>query len=162
METFSALLAICAGNSPVTGEFPSQTPVTRRFDVFFDLCLNKRLSKQSWNWWFETPSRPLWRHRTEFEIALIRMPQNNFDDKSTLVKAMAWDHQATNHYLNQCWPRTRSPLIGVVIPWMWCSTSFSSNVDPSTSLSYEIYDNEMNKCMIYGTNLSKVSNQWLL
>ena len=45
METFSALLAICAGNSPVTGEFPAQRPVTRNFDVFFDLRLNKRLSK---------------------------------------------------------------------------------------------------------------------
>ena len=33
METFSALLAICAGNSPVTGEFPAQRPVTRNFDV---------------------------------------------------------------------------------------------------------------------------------
>ena len=43
METFSVLLAICAGNSPVTGEFPSQRPVTRSFDVFFDLRLNKRL-----------------------------------------------------------------------------------------------------------------------
>ena len=61
METFSALLAICAGNSPVTGEFPAQRPVTRSFDVFFDLRLNKRLSKQRWSWWFETPSRPLWR-----------------------------------------------------------------------------------------------------
>ena len=39
-----------------------QKPVTRSFDVFFDLCLNKRLSKQSRGWWFETPSRPLWRH----------------------------------------------------------------------------------------------------
>ena len=58
----SALLAICAGNSPVTGEFSSQRPVTRSFDVFFDLRLNKRLSKQSSGWWFETPSRPLWRH----------------------------------------------------------------------------------------------------
>ena len=47
METFSALLAVCAGNSPVPGEFPSQRPVTRSFDVFFDLRLNKRLSKQS-------------------------------------------------------------------------------------------------------------------
>ena len=46
METFSALLAICAGNSPVTGEFPTQRPVTRSFDVFFDLRLNKRLGKQ--------------------------------------------------------------------------------------------------------------------
>ena len=62
METFSALLAICAGNSPVPGEFPTQRPVTRSFDVFFDLRLNKRLSKQSWGWWFETLSRPLWRH----------------------------------------------------------------------------------------------------
>ena len=39
METFSALLAICAGNSPVPGEFPAQRPVTRSFDVFFDLRL---------------------------------------------------------------------------------------------------------------------------
>ena len=57
-EIFSALLAICV----VTGEFPSQRPVTRSFDVFFDLRLNKRLSKQSWGWWSETPSCSLWRH----------------------------------------------------------------------------------------------------
>ena len=61
METFPALLVICAGNSLVPGEFPTQRPVTRSFDIFFDLCLNKRLSKQSWGWWFETLSRPLWR-----------------------------------------------------------------------------------------------------
>ena len=63
METFSALLAICAGNSPVPGEIPAQRPVKRSFDVYFDLCLNKRLSKQSWGWRFETSSCPLWRHR---------------------------------------------------------------------------------------------------
>ena len=62
METFSALLAICAGNSPVPGEFLAKMPVARSFDVFFDLGLNKRLRKQSWSWWFETLSRPLWRH----------------------------------------------------------------------------------------------------
>ena len=62
MEKFSALLALCAGNSPVSGEFPTQRPVTRSFDVFFDLCLIKRLSKRSRGWWFETLSRPLWRH----------------------------------------------------------------------------------------------------
>ena len=62
METFSALLAICAGNSPVPGEFPTQRPVTRSFDVYFDLRPNKRLSKQTWDWLSETPSRPLWRH----------------------------------------------------------------------------------------------------
>ena len=61
MEEFSALLVICAGNSPVTGEFPAHRPVTLSFDVFFDLRLNKRLNKQSCGWWFETPSRPSWR-----------------------------------------------------------------------------------------------------
>ena len=61
METFSALLANCAGNSTVPGEFPAQKPVTQSFDVFC-LRLNKRLSKQSRGWWFETPSRSLWRH----------------------------------------------------------------------------------------------------
>ena len=55
METFSALLAICAGNSPVPDEFPTQRPVTRSFDDYFDLRPSKRLSKQPWGWWFETP-----------------------------------------------------------------------------------------------------------
>ena len=65
IETYSALLELCAGNSPVTVELPSQRPVTRSFDVFFDLCLNKRLSKLSWGWWFETPPRSLWRYCSE-------------------------------------------------------------------------------------------------
>ena len=68
METFSALLALCVGNSPVTGEFPVQRPVTRSFGVVFDLRLNKRLSKQSWGWWFEKQSRPWWRHRNGYVI----------------------------------------------------------------------------------------------
>ena len=59
METFSAWLAFCAGNSLVTGKFPSQRPVTRSFDVFFDL--NKPLSKKSRRQWFETQSPSLWR-----------------------------------------------------------------------------------------------------
>ena len=53
---------VTAGNSPVTGEFQSHRPVTRSFDVFFDLRLNKRLSKQTRRLWFETPSLSLWRH----------------------------------------------------------------------------------------------------
>ena len=60
IETFAALLAICVRNSPVPAEFTAQRPVTRNFDVFFDLRLNKRLSKQSRGWWFEMPSRPSW------------------------------------------------------------------------------------------------------
>ena len=53
------------GNSPVTGEFPAQRPVTRSFDIFFDLRLSKRLDKQSKRRWFETPSPSLWRHRND-------------------------------------------------------------------------------------------------
>ena len=58
METFSALLAICAGNSPVPGEFPAQRPVTRSFHVFFDLRLNNALSKQS-------------RYRAHYDVIVI-------------------------------------------------------------------------------------------
>ena len=47
---------------PFVRGISAQRPVTRSFGVFFDLRLNKRLSKQSWCWWFETLSRPLWRH----------------------------------------------------------------------------------------------------
>ena len=47
METFSALRALCVGNAPVIGEFHYQRPVTRSFDVLFDLRLNKRLGTQS-------------------------------------------------------------------------------------------------------------------
>ena len=60
METFSTLLAICAWNSPVPSEFPTQRPVTWSFDVSFDLRRDKCLSKQSWGWWFERLARPLW------------------------------------------------------------------------------------------------------
>ena len=56
METFS-LLVLCAGNSPVPGEFPAQRPVTRSFHVFFDLRLIKQLSKYPPGLWFETLSR---------------------------------------------------------------------------------------------------------
>ena len=59
METFPALLALCAS------EFPSQRPVTRSFDVFFDLRLNKRLTKRSRRMRFETPPCLLWRHSNE-------------------------------------------------------------------------------------------------
>ena len=62
IETFSALLAICAGNSPASGEFPAQRPVTRSFDVSCGLCLNKQLRKQLWGWWFEMLLHPSWRH----------------------------------------------------------------------------------------------------
>ena len=62
----------CAGNSPVPGEFPSRRPVTRSFDIFFDLRLNTRLSKQTRCRWFETSLRSLWRHCNVSGVSMCR------------------------------------------------------------------------------------------
>ena len=74
MEKFSALLATCAGNSPVPGEFTAQRPVTRSNDLFCDLHPNKRLSKEWRGWWFETASCPLWRHSNAIILHDIVFP----------------------------------------------------------------------------------------
>ena len=90
LETFSALLALCTGNSSGTGEFPSQRPVTQSFDIFFDLHLNKRLSKQSWGWWFETPSRSLWRHCNVLRAKILANPTSNMGKCRTASRA--WNY----------------------------------------------------------------------
>ena len=69
----------------VPGEFPAQRPVTRSFDVFFDLRLNKRLSKQSWSWWFETLSHPLWRHCNGL---FSHRQRNNYESVSYLIHVL--------------------------------------------------------------------------
>ena len=109
LEIFSALLALCARNSPVTGEFPTQRPVTRIFDVFFDLCLNKRLSKQSWGWWLETPSRSLWRYnkaslRNSFEGG--RLPSvywGHANEGWAHRQGLLLDHDKVNKESNDTW-----------------------------------------------------------
>ena len=115
METFSALLAICAGNSPATSEFPAQRPGTRSFDVFFDLYLNKRLSKQWRGWWFETPSCPLWRHCVLYQDYVI-------------------SHRILrNAYLNKNLPQS-PPLT-----WRSSAVLWIFNLQTSCSEAYEIY-----------------------
>ena len=94
METFSALLAICAENSPVPGEFPAQRPVTRNFGVFLDLRPNKRLSKQSWGWWFETPSHPLWRHRNGIDCYYTTTQHS----KSRNLRVTLWPLGVVGHF----------------------------------------------------------------
>ena len=54
-----------------------------KYDVFFDLCLNKRLSKQSCCWWFETPSLPLWRHCNETYLPSVTKPLADIRDNGT-------------------------------------------------------------------------------
>ena len=77
METFSALLTLCEGKPPVSGGFPSRRLVTWSFDVFFDLRLNKRLSKQSRRHWNETPPSSLWRHCNELPDTVSAMGNDN-------------------------------------------------------------------------------------
>ena len=62
LETFSASLALCERNPPVAGGFSSNRPVTRSFDIFFGVRLDRRLRKQSRCRWFEMPWCSLWRH----------------------------------------------------------------------------------------------------
>ena len=70
METFSVLLAVCAGNSPVPDEFPSQRPVTRGFDVIFDLRLNKK------NGWVNNrEAADLRRYRAHYDVIVMHWLQ---------------------------------------------------------------------------------------
>ena len=98
-ETFSALLDISAGNSLVIDEFPTQRPVTRSFDVFFGLRLNKLLSKQSCGWWLETPSR----HRAHYYVTIMVMLNSSIDT------------------LMPCWQR----IVRMVIQWENYGSLFS-------------------------------------
>ena len=93
------VIGFCVGNSLVTGEFPSQRPVTTSFDIFFHLCLNKWLSTESRRWWFEMPSRSLWCHFNGFLVSYLPS-----------VQVLAWCHHVTSHYLNQCWSRSQSQM----------------------------------------------------
>ena len=84
----------------VTGEFPAQRPVTRSFNVFFYLRLNKRLSKQWGGWWFETPSRLLWRNRNEAGLVVnekISVVNYTKEFSSSLAKPQL--------HCNGCWAK---------------------------------------------------------
>ena len=85
-ETFSALLAIC-GNSPVTVEFPAQRPVTRSFEVFFDLHRNNRSSKPSW-------TSVLRRQHAHYDASVMEAHQSCIDN------SWAVSHRHTHIYMH--------------------------------------------------------------
>ena len=89
IETFSALLALFAGNLSVTDEFHARRPVTRSLDVFFDLRLNKRLSKQPRGWWFQTPSCSLWRHCDDEHWGLFPLNSRYFHNSDVIMSVVA-------------------------------------------------------------------------
>ena len=89
------------------GEFSAQRPVTRSFDVFFDLRLNKRLSKQPWGWWFETPSWSLWRqcnntcnisNRSAYYLAF-----------TLTTSCVQFNHRNSSNRYGRCWYPSVSP-----------------------------------------------------
>ena len=137
METFSALLAICAGNSPVPGELPAQRPVTRSFDIFFDLRPNKQLSKQRWGWWFETLSCPLWRHRNIMMITMLMMAQmvgwrwyiythnTIWDDGISNVIMISYIGLTTAKHLIQSDPNSKTTMFLVLSCSCLCLTHWS-------------------------------------
>ena len=92
------------------GEFPTQRPVTRGFHVFFDLRLNKRLSKQSRGWWFETLSHPLWRHRNDVGIWRLYATLNQ------LCKQIYQPHRPTF----QTWGRKCRVLVDEIAEHLIC------------------------------------------
>ena len=86
------------------GEFPTERPVTRSFDVFFDLRLNKRLSKQPWDWWFETPSLSFWRQcngKVMSNALDIDFIHGNIDSQSC-KKISYYNHNNTKHNTTVC------------------------------------------------------------
>ena len=88
-KKLSALLVLCEGNSPITGEFPSQRPVTRSFGAFFDLRLNKRLGKQLRRWWFQAPLCSFWRHcNVEATLMLPMQTYQCFQSRSSAVNVI--------------------------------------------------------------------------
>ena len=111
METFSASLALYEENSPFTGEFPSQRPVARSFDVFFDLRLNKQLNRQSRRWWFETPSRTLWRYSNAQSVQLMEF------NGVILMPSDALRRQSLNHLPSPFF--TCAPRRSIVLQFFW-------------------------------------------
>ena len=108
MKPFFALLALCAENSPVTSEFPSQRPVTRSFDAFFDLFLDKRLSKQSRRRWFKVWSRSLWRHCSNISVFALerfvqaaRVMHGNHQEIIFFIIYVDWSLTGSSHQINQ-------------------------------------------------------------
>ena len=114
METFFALLALCAGNSPVPGEFPAQRPVTWSFDVFFGLHPNKWLSKQWWGWWFEMLPRPLWRHCNVLTLCAVQLLDwcNSAQETSnTEVLMILWVLNSQNPNISLSWATYAVPIV---------------------------------------------------
>ena len=112
---FRVTVPLC-GEFTGPGEFPAQRSVTRSFDVFFDLRLNKRLNKQPWGWWFETPSWSLWRQCNEkIDARLYLLPAVLMSVYYQMWYAIFTSnhvpHEICTHFVLFCFGYITSPFI---------------------------------------------------
>ena len=89
IETFSALLALCAGNSPLTGEFPSQSPVTRSFDVSLICALDTRVNNRE--------DSDLKRHRAHYDVILMNAGQSRTVELDPIIKFQCYLNRNLNY-----------------------------------------------------------------
>ena len=123
---FRATGPLC-GEFTGPGEFPAQRPVTRSFDIFFDLHPNKRLSKQWWGWWFETQSCPLWRHRNEL----------GNDQPNGNVRQYSLIGVYNKHYMiSFAWCLTVLPMYGINCRHLFCVAMWRVGYDTYHSHEY--------------------------
>ena len=122
---------------PLCGEFTShqwfhaQRSVMWSFDVFFDLCLNKQLSKQSWSWWFEMPSWSLWNHCNVEGIIVLNAAMKLLSGKVLLMFLWQWsrehcalssreDKPVNNRESNGWWPLLKISCLITMMQHVWC------------------------------------------
>ena len=111
-------------------------------DVFFDLCLNKRLSKQSWGWWFETPLRSLWRHCNVYGCSPVGPNRTNLKT----FRNVRWDLSAKTLYLiiQNYWENVvlkgwnSSWWLCVIWQCLWMYEKYESTI-----LEWNVYPEEM-------------------
>ena len=144
MEAFSALLALGAGNSPVTGEFPSQRPVTRSFGVFLWSGPEQTLSKQNRlkRRWFETPSCSLWRHCNDLSKMLFKS-QNHWVRITS--SACSHDKTATKKYCALQW--CECPITNITRDQRQLWKANSNNAKKS---HYSVYTTSLKSCTRLG------------
>ena len=94
------------------------------FDIFFDMRLNKLLSKQSWGMWFETPLRPIWRHCNDSGLlhwlwGIMRLPWYRWIIRVTWLCIQQLQHTSTHQILLRWSPPDRSTS-SWWLPMPWC------------------------------------------
>ena len=104
------------GESTGSGGFPSPRPMSRGFDILFDLCLNKRLSKQSRRQWFEAPSCSLWRHCSGI-IGSYQLTTSHTVSVAESV-SISWNHLLYFHF--DVWGLRGGRMFAIALQ-RWCT-----------------------------------------